>query len=75
VQNSYFGKAILVLRSLPAGIDTTQILVRTDNTRGAEPVADCDRFAEERQPALSALRLHRAWRDHGLHRGLKLVRV
>ena len=26
-------KAILVLRSLPAGIDTTQILVRTDDTR------------------------------------------
>ena len=26
-------KAILVLRSLPAGIDTTQILIRTDDTR------------------------------------------
>jgi uncharacterized lipoprotein YmbA len=26
-------KALLVLRSLPAGIDTTQILVRTDDTR------------------------------------------
>ena len=26
-------KAILVIRSLPAGIDTTQILIRTDDTR------------------------------------------
>src|ERR1700722_2479857 len=26
-------KAILVLRSLPTGIDTTQILIRTDDTR------------------------------------------
>jgi uncharacterized lipoprotein YmbA len=26
-------KAVLVLRSLPAGIDTTQILIRTDDTR------------------------------------------
>ena len=26
-------KTILVLRSLPAGVDTTQILIRTDDTR------------------------------------------